>query len=234
MTTSSLLKNPIFVALDLDDEASALSLAAQIKDYVGGFKVGPRLTYKYGAQLIKKMAQFGPVFVDNKYHDIPSTVLAGLKSTFESGATFATIHASNGPDALKEIAAFEENCNRERPFKVLCVTVLTSFNEKNLPSNWSPDIQKHVVSLAQDVIESGLTGLVCSPNEVATLRQKFKNAYLVTPGVRLPTDDKGDQQRVMGPAEAIKAGSSALVVGRPIVAAKDPLAAAKQFYELTR
>lgn len=245
---SGLRKSPIFVALDVDDESSALSLATKLQDYVGGFKVGPRLTYKYGARLIKKLARFGPVFVDNKYHDIPSTVVAALKVTYESGASFATVHASNGGDALKEFAELEATFNRQRPFKILCVTVLTSFNEKNLPRHWakisSPDVKEksgeqtklavahHVYSLAQDVIASGLTGIVCSPEEVALLRNKFKNAYLVTPGIRLPTDAKGDQVRVMSPREAIVAGASALVVGRPIIAAANPVRAAKNFATL--
>lgn len=231
---------PIFVALDMDDDASALSLAEKIKNYVGGFKVGPRLTYKYGAPFIKKLAQHGPVFVDNKYHDIPSTVLAALKTTFESGASFATVHASNGPEALKEMATLEATLNRERPFKILCVTVLTSFNEKNLPGIFASassletptQIAHHVLSLAQEVMNSGLTGIVCSPDEVSLLRKKFKNAYLVTPGIRLPTNTKEDQARVTGPREAISAGASAIVVGRPIIAAPDPLQAAKAFASL--
>jgi orotidine-5'-phosphate decarboxylase len=227
---------PLFVALDVDDDTYALKLARELKDYVGGFKVGPRLTYKYGESFVSQLAEIGPVFVDNKYHDIPSTMLAALRATFEAGASFATVHASCGPETLRELFKIEKEFNDERPFKILCVTVLTSFNTKNLPANWATHISpsEHVEKLAADVAASGLRGLVCSPEEVSLLRKKYPEAYLVTPGIRLPTDAKGDQSRVMGPAEALKAGASALVVGRPIVEATDPIVAAQNFYKLIR
>ena len=194
------LEPPIFVALDLDSDVEALDLAEKLQPYVGGFKVGPRLTYKYGAQFIKKLSSIGPVFVDNKFHDIPSTVLAALRSTFESGASFVTLHSSHGYSALKKFAQLEAELNRERSFRILSVTVLTSFDESSLPSNWrSQSILSHVEALAQETIAAGLSGLVCSPNEVSNLRSKFPNAFLVTPGIRLPEDKKGDQSRVMAP-----------------------------------
>jgi orotidine-5'-phosphate decarboxylase len=229
-----LSRAPIFVALDVDDANQALHLAKSIKNFVGGFKVGPRLTYKYGSDFVKSIAEVGPVFVDNKYHDIPSTVIAALRTTFESGASFATVHASNGPEAMREIAAFESDCQKIRNFRILCVTVLTSFHESNLPSNWrSSQVGEHVFSLAQDVLNSGLKGLVCSPEEVYLLRKKFPQADLVTPGIRLPTNERGDQSRIMGPREALAAGASALVIGRPIVAAANPVQAAADFFKLT-
>jgi orotidine-5'-phosphate decarboxylase len=172
----------------------------------------------------------GPVFIDNKYHDIPSTVIAALRTTFDTGASFATVHAANGPDCLKEIAKLENELSLTRPFQVLCVTVLTSFTENNLPSNWQTlSAREHVVLLAQDVVGAGLSGIVCSPEEVSELRKKFSSTYLVTPGIRLPTDAKGDQSRIMGPGEAFAAGASALVVGRPIVEAAEPGKAARLF-----
>lgn len=227
------LKNPIFVALDIDNDQQALQLAKNISGFVGGFKVGPRLTFKYGAKFVRELSEIGPVFVDNKYHDIPSTVLSALRTTHESGATFATVHASNGPEALKDIAKLEFELNKIRSFKVLSVTVLTSFNHINLPTNWQEEPpQKHVLLLAEQTIESGIDGLVCSPEEVKILREKFPQSFLVTPGIRLPENSKGDQARVMGPKEAINAGASALVIGRPIVEANDPIDAARKFSEL--
>lgn len=229
------LKKPIFVALDLDSDKEAFSLAEKLTDYVGGFKVGPRLTYKYGSAFVSQLAKFGPVFVDNKYHDIPSTVIAALKATFEAGAVFATVHASNGSECLKKLSLLEAELNHERPFHILAVTVLTSFNESHFPANWAhQSALQHVEALAQTVISSGLSGLVCSPDEVSYLREMFPQAFLVTPGIRLPSDGEDDQVRIMGPVEALNAGASALVIGRPIISAKDPVAAAKMFNDLIK
>lgn len=228
------MKNPLFVALDVDDAEVALNLAKKLKSHVGGFKLGPRLTYKYGASLISKIAECGSVFIDNKYHDIPSTVIAALKSTFDSGAEFATIHASQGVTALKEFARLERELNNKRPFQILAVTVLTSMNETMLPSNWKTLLlEEHVQLLANDVIEAGLNGIVCSPHEVSNLRKKFPKAFLVTPGIRLTSSQEDgnlknfnnteDQSRISTPQLAMKSGSSALVIGRPILEAKDPV-----------
>ena len=171
----------------------------------------------------------GFVFVDNKYHDIPSTVLAAVRATFESGASFATVHAGNGREALGELAKLEKELSAERPFKILSVTALTSFSDSTVPSNWAKQLMlTHVEQLAQDSYSAGISGLVCSPEEVSNLRKKYPDSYLVTPGIRMPTDAKGDQSRVMSPREALLAGSSALVIGRPIVEAADPSDAAKK------
>jgi orotidine-5'-phosphate decarboxylase len=174
------------------------------------------------------MAALGPVFVDNKYLDIPSTMEGAIRATFDSGATLATVHCWAGGEALSQLAKLEAECNRKRPFKILAVTILTSFSSETLPSGLvEQPIDKHVEGLATLALRSGITGLVCSPQEVARLRSLSKEAFLVTPGVRLPTDDKGDQKRVETPAEAMRLGASALVIGRPIIEAKDPVAAAE-------
>jgi orotidine-5'-phosphate decarboxylase len=230
------LKKPIFVALDVDDEKTALKIIEQTQEYVGGYKLGPRLIYRYGQALVKKIAQESVVFVDCKFHDIPSTVSSALTAAFESGASFATIHASNGLECMREIAALEEKLNEKKYFKVLAVTVLTSFSDESLPSNWlKKSSAAHVSLLAAEVIASGLSGLVCAPTEVETLREKYANAFLLTPGVRLASASaKDDQKRIMTPDKALRAGSSALVVGRPIVEAKDPKAAAKEIALLCR
>jgi orotidine-5'-phosphate decarboxylase len=220
------LKNNLIVALDVDSAEEALQLAQALKGRVGAFKVGPRLCMRYGADLVKKLAEQAPVFVDNKYLDIPSTVDAAIRATFEAGATLATVHAWNGKETLGKLAQTERELNAKRPFKILAVTILTSFTPETLPPGTNTDIATSVGALAKLTIDCGLTGLVCSPHEVAELRAHHSDAYLVTPGVRLPEDDKGDQKRIETPADAIRKGSSALVVGRPIIAAKDPIAAA--------
>jgi len=227
-----MLKNPIFVALDLDDPAKALSIAKQVEPFVGGFKIGPRLILREGAGFVQKVAALKPVFIDNKYFDIPSTMDSAIRATFEMGATFATIHAQSGSEAMKLLAQTEQELNSKRPFKILAVTILTSFAQNTLPPNSNKqDIATQVVDLASLAIQSGLTGIVCSPHEAEVLRARHNNAYLVTPGIRLD-GNAGDQKRIMGPKEAMKAGASALVIGRPIVEAKNPAVAAEQCMKL--
>lgn len=227
-----MLKNPIFVALDLDDPAKALQIAKQVEPFVGGFKIGPRLILREGAAFVQKIAEIKPVFVDNKYFDIPNTMDTAIRATFEMGATYATIHAQSGSEAMKLLAQTEQELNQKRPFKILAVTILTSFSQNTLPPNSNKqDIATQVIDLANIAIQSGLTGIVCSPHEAEILRARHNSAFLVTPGIRLD-GNVGDQKRVMGPKEAIKAGASALVIGRPIVDAKDPKAIAEQCMKL--
>lgn len=226
------LRNSLIVALDVDSSDECFRLAELLKDQAGAFKVGPRLCMRYGATLVEKLSKLAPVFVDNKYLDIPSTVDAAIRATFEAGATLATVHAWNGPETLAKLALTEAELNRQRPFKILAVTILTSFTDDTLPAGFArapvQPIAASVEALAKQVLSQGLTGLVCSPHEVAKLRAQSKTVYLVTPGVRLPDDDKGDQKRIETPEQAIRLGSSGLVVGRPIVAAKDPRTAAER------
>jgi orotidine-5'-phosphate decarboxylase len=172
---------------------------------------------------VASIAQKAPVFLDHKFFDIPSTMESAIHSAFEAGAQFATVHALSGPVALSRLAALEKELNQEAPFRILAVTLLTSFDSSSLPTPLrSQKIEDIVMSLAADVVNSGLRGIVCSPDEVEALRKKFPEAYLVTPGVRRVGADVDDQKRVATPAEAIKKGASALVIGRPIIEARDP------------
>ncbi|MCB9025172.1 MAG: orotidine-5'-phosphate decarboxylase [Bdellovibrionaceae bacterium] len=224
------MKIPIFVALDVDNENQALELARQVSSNVGGFKVGPRLLMRYGSSLVKKLSELGDVFVDNKYHDIPSTVQSAVKASFESGASFVTVHASNGYECLTQLAELEEKLNQERPFKILVVTVLTSFDENNKPINWQDlPLENQVLSLAGEAFRAGLTGIVCSGYEVKKLKELYPKGFFVTPGIRLASDAKDDQKRILTPEVAIRNGATALVVGRPIILAQDPKVAAFQF-----
>lgn len=215
------MKNPIIAALDVDSRDQALRLADDLSDVVGGFKVGPRLCLRYGQGLIQEVANRGSVFVDNKHFDIPSTMESAVRASFEAGATLVTVHALSGKEALARMAAVEKELNQIRPFKILAVTILTSWDQNSIPTNLKQQpISQHVTELANLVLESGMTGLVCSPHELDLLQNK--GLYLVTPGIRFSMDSLGDQKRVMGPTEAIQAGASALVVGRPIIEAKNP------------
>ncbi len=250
-----LVDPPIFIALDLADRSTAIEMAKEVAPYVGGFKIGPRLCVKYGADMISELAELGQVFVDNKYFDIPSSMEAAIRTTFQGGASFTTVHGTCGPVALKRLAQVEKELCRQREFRILAVTVLTSFHAQTLPVNWSREpIASQVAKLACEVVNSGLSGLVCSPHEVRHLRALFPKSFLLTPGIRFQRlhqdrsqnqqsqsqlqsqgqEQDQDQVRVLGPGEAIAAGASALVVGRPIYEAKDPREAAKKFCEAAK
>jgi len=232
VTLRSQVPNPLFVALDVDTADQALDLVRQTRAFVGGFKVGPRLCLRYGESLLRDIARQATLFVDNKYFDIPSTMLAAVRASFDVGASYCTIHAQAGREALSQLAELEVELCKIRPFRILSVTVLTSFRQDTLPSvSCHQPIAEQALALAELTIESGLKGLVCSPDEVRLLRDKFPEAFLLTPGVRLSGDSLGDQVRVADPLTALKNGASALVVGRPICDAADPALSAKRYYE---
>ncbi len=222
------LKNPIMLALDVDSDQQAFALLDQVGGVVGAIKIGPRLNLKYGAKFIEKASKYAPVFIDNKYFDITSTVLASVQASFDSGASFVTVHALNGLETLKELAILEKKLNDVRPFKILCVTILTSWSQENFPKNFkSLSVQDHVVALSQLVLNSGLSGLVCSGHELSLLRliDQSKLLFKVVPGIRIEedlADNKQEQKRVMTPPEAMIEGAQALVIGRSILGAKDP------------
>lgn len=220
-----LLKNPLIFALDVDSEDEAFKKLKPIVDLVGGVKIGPRLAYRYGAPFVQKIAEQTSVFVDNKYFDIPSTMRAAVKASFDAGATLVTVHAMSGRTALKEMAKLEAELNLIRPFKILAVTILTSWDKSSLPENFhSWSIENHVKSLSQLVHQSGVRGLVCSGHELEMIPQR--DFFKVVPGIRLSSDrsieTNEDQKRIMTPKQAMKAGAQALVIGRPILESSNP------------
>lgn len=222
------MNNPIILALDVDTRDQALKIADELAGKVGGFKLGPRLCLRYGMSFVQEMAIRGPIFLDNKHFDIPSTMEAAVRASFEAGASLVTVHALSGQEALKRMAKVEAELNQIRPFKILAVTILTSWDQKSLPSVMKPkSISEHVVDLAKLVQDSGLTGIVCSPHELELLQNR--DLYLVTPGIRFNMQDSGDQKRILGPSEALAKGASALVVGRPILEAQSITQAANDF-----
>jgi len=219
--SQSLIKNPIMLALDVDTKEQAQKILDQVGDVVGAIKIGPRLGYQYGADFIKDCAKIAPVFIDNKYFDIPSTMVSAVKTSFQAGATFVTVHALSGSEALTELAKLEKELNQIRPFKILAVTILTSWDQQSMPRSLHPwPVTDHVLSLANLVLDTGLSGLVCSAHELELL--KNHNLYKVTPGIRPESAAADDQKRVMNPQQAIQAGASALVIGRPILQATNP------------
>lgn len=222
------MKNPIILALDVDTRDQALKIADDLSEIVGGFKLGPRLCLRYGMGFVKEMAQRGPIFLDNKHFDIPSTMEAAVRASFEAGASLVTVHALSDKKALQRMAAVEKELNQQRPFKILAVTILTSWDQSSLPGNMKEQpIAQHVTDLASLVKDAGLSSVVCSPHELDLLQNR--DLYLVTPGIRFSMQDSGDQKRIMGPKEALRKGASALVVGRPILEASNVKEAATDF-----
>ena len=225
---SAPMKNPIILALDVDTRDQALKIADDVADVIGGIKLGPRLCLRYGMDFVKEMAQRAPIFLDNKHFDIPSTMEAAVRASFEAGASLVTVHALSGSEALKKMAEVEKELNQKRPFKILAVTILTSWDQASVPGNMKDQpIAQHVTDLATLVKNSGLSSVVCSPHELDLLQNR--DLYLVTPGIRFSMQNSGDQKRIMGPKEAMQKGASALVVGRPILEAKDIKEAATDF-----
>lgn len=224
------IRNPLIIALDVDSRERVLDLCEQLKAEAGCFKLGPRLILKYGESIISEVAGFAPVFVDMKHFDIPSTLISAARASFHAGASLITVHALSGLTALQQLADLEKELNQIRPFQILAVTILTSWDQNEVPANFQQyPIAQHVRSLAESVQQSGLHGLVCSSHEIELLSELSLN--LVTPGIRFPEDSSQDQKRIMGPREAIQLGSSALVVGRPILEAQNPQSMAKKYLE---
>ena len=213
----------LIVALDLSSVDAARAMVAQLGDAVSFYKIGYQLAFAGGLAYAQTLADAGKrVFLDLKLHDIGNTVAQGVKSVARLGATFLTVHAY--PQTMQ--AAVEA---REGSLRILAVTVLTSYDDNDLKAaGYDATVRCVVAKRAAQARDLGVDGLVCSPEEASNVRAIVgAKMVLVTPGVRPAGAEKGDQKRVMTPAAAIAAGADYLVVGRPIVAAADPRAAAQ-------
>jgi orotidine-5'-phosphate decarboxylase len=228
------MSNPIIVALDVPNADRALALVEQVRASAGAFKVGSELFTSAGPDIVRRIrAQGARVFLDLKFHDIPNTVAKAVAAATRLGVQMLTIHAGGGPEMMRaaEAAAQETAASLGSPAPlVLGVTVLTSMDAGELSAvGLPPNPGKQVERLASLAAAAGLRGLVCSPLELTLLRQMLPAEFqLVTPGVRGPGDDAGDQKRTLSASEALAAGASWLVIGRPIYAATDPRAAAQR------
>ena len=227
------MKNPIIVALDVPEASAALKLAETVAPAVGAFKIGKELFVSAGPDIVKRVRDTGSsVFLDLKFHDIPNTVAKAVASATRLDVQMLTVHTCGGSTmlerALEGANEAAEQTGNEPPL-ILGVTVLTSMDESDLHEvsvNKTPESQ--VIHLAQMATGAGLKGLVCSPKEIAPLREVLPpEVQLVTPGIRPVGSETGDQKRVMSPAEAIEAGADWLVIGRPIYAADNPREAAE-------
>jgi len=220
--------NPIIAALDVPDAACALALAEQLAPAVGAFKIGKELFVAEGPDIVRRIRDTGAaVFLDLKFHDIPNTVAKAVASAAQLHVQMLTVHASGGTEMLRAAQSAAEDA--ENTPLILGVTVLTSMDETDLTEigiqeNPAQQVQ-HLATLAT---AAGLKGLVCSPKEITPLRAVLPpETQLITPGIRPAGTDTGDQKRVLTPPQAIEAGASWLVIGRPICAARNPRAAAE-------
>ena len=220
--------NPIIAALDVPDAASALALAEQLAPAVGAFKIGKELFVAEGPDIVRRIRDTGAaVFLDLKFHDIPNTVAKAVASAARLNVQMLTVHASGGTEMLRAAQAAAEEA--ENTPLILGVTVLTSMDETDLSEiGIQEKPAQQVLHLATLATTAGLKGLVCSPKEITPLRTVLPSeTQLVTPGIRPADTDTGDQKRVLTPSQAIEAGASWLVIGRPICAAGNPRAAAE-------
>jgi orotidine-5'-phosphate decarboxylase len=228
------MSNPIIVALDVPNAEQALALANEVAPAVGAFKIGSELFTSAGPDIVRRLRALGAaVFLDLKFHDIPNTVAKAVAAATRLDAQMLTIHSSGGLEMMRaaELAAQETARTLGRPPPlVLGVTVLTSMDASELDAVGLPaNPGKQVERLAALAVRAGLRGLVCSPLELAGLRQLAPDSLqLVTPGIRGAGDAAGDQKRTLSAAEAMAAGADWLVIGRPIYAAANPRAAAEK------
>jgi len=217
-------RDRLIVALDLPGVAAAEAMVGRLGDSVTFYKIGYQLAFAGGLPLVRQLADAGKkVFIDLKLHDIGNTVARGVESVAALGATFLTVHAY--PQTMK--AAVEGRAGSN--LKILAVTVLTSYDDGDLhAAGYRLGVSDMVAARAQQAQVLGIDGLVCSPEEVASLRKIVGHQIsLVTPGIRPAGAASGDQKRIMTPARAIAAGADYLVVGRPVMEAADPKAAAE-------
>jgi orotidine-5'-phosphate decarboxylase len=213
----------LIVALDVSSVEAAQALVARLGDAVSFYKIGYQLAFAGGLAYAPALIDAGKeVFIDLKLHDIGNTVAAGVKSVASLGASFLTVHAY--PQTMQ--AAVEA---REGRLRILAVTVLTSYDDNDLKAaGYGVTVPELVARRAAQARDIGVDGLVCSAEEAAKVRAIIGAKFaLVTPGIRTAGADAGDQKRIATPAAAIAAGADYLVVGRPVIAAPDPKAAAE-------
>lgn len=226
MTQNNENRSRIIVALDFPREEDALKLVERLDPLRCRLKVGKEMFTRSGPQLVEKLVTKGfDVFLDLKFHDIPNTVAGACRSAAELGVWMINVHTLGGRKMM-EAARDAVEKSATKPL-LIGVTILTSMGQDDIAEvglAGSPaDNVRRLAGLAQD---SGLDGVVCSPKEVAMLRENIGREFsLVTPGIRPAWSEKGDQTRITTPADAISLGSDYLVIGRPITGAEDPLKA---------
>lgn len=234
------MDNPIIVALDVRDTHCAAELVSELAPFVGAFKIGSELFVSAGPEFVTKVRSSGAsVFLDLKFHDIPNTVAKAVAAAVQLDVQMLTIHTAGGSEMMRAAvqAATEtaSKVNRAVPL-ILGVTVLTSMDGLGLAEiGCGFDVGQQVERLAKLAVSSGVSGLVCSPLEIALLREVLPpDIKLITPGIRTGAEKADDQKRTLSPREAIEAGANWLVIGRPIYASPSPSEAAQRIFASLR
>ncbi|OPY58002.1 MAG: Orotidine 5'-phosphate decarboxylase [Pelotomaculum sp. PtaU1.Bin035] len=230
----SLIKNPLIIALDVDTVEEAVNLVDGLEPYAGAFKVGMQFYNSVGPETIRILKRKNvSVFVDLKLHDIPNTVAGAARVIARHGASILNVHAAGGSTMMRAAAeAARDEAERagvDHP-QVVAVTVLTSIDQRmfNDEIGIPGAIRERVVSWAKMAKEAGLDGVVASPREITAIREACGTDFvIITPGVRPAGAVVNDQKRTMTPGDAVRLGATYLVVGRPVIAAPDPVEAAK-------
>lgn len=222
----------LILALDLPDRESALKILDGLRGKLEWVKIGLQMYLKYGADFVREVSGMGfKIFLDLKLFDIPNTVASAVESVSALPVSMLTIHASGGREMMRR--AVESAAERNPELLILGVTVLTSFDADSLAETGvelEPEWQ--VEKLAKLAVDSGLKGLVCSPLEIESLRSILpEDTVLVTPGIRPSGSSADEQKRIMTPADAARAGSDFIVVGRPILKAENPAFAVSKILE---
>lgn len=214
----------IFIALDVQNEVQAMKLLDQFKGFNVGIKIGMELYYSLGPNFIFKVKDHGfNIFLDLKLHDIPNTVYSALKVISKLPVDILNVHAAGGFEMMQKAAQAIKESNSKTI--LVAVTQLTSTSEEQMRNEQliSVSLEKSVLNYAGLAKQAGLDGVVCSPKEIATIKQTLGAEFkTVTPGIRPVGIELNDQKRTMTPFEAIKAGGDYLVIGRPVTAASNP------------
>ncbi len=212
--------SPLIVALDTDDRGRLNSIARAVAPHAGLLKVGLQAFTALGPGVVADVARLRPVFLDLKLHDIPTTVAGAAVAAADAGATMLTVHAAGGAAMVAAAAKAAPDVT------ILAVTVLTSLDDDDLAAVGQPPAAEQVPRLAAMAVAAGAGGIVCSPAEVAAVREAVgRDVAVVVPGIRPAGSAIGDHSRVATPAAALAAGASHIVVGRPVTGAHDPAAA---------
>ncbi|MCK5676542.1 MAG: orotidine-5'-phosphate decarboxylase [Verrucomicrobia bacterium] len=219
-------KADLIVALDVPNAEAMEEKLQEMPDFIEWYKVGLELFCAEGPAVLEPLKKRGKkIFLDLKLHDIPRTVGHAVKTAAAHGVNLMTVHAIGGRAMLEEAAKAAAEC--ENPPKLVAVTTLTSLSQDDFRDlGIDRTVSEQAVELGRLSISSGIDGMVTSAHEAKALHDAFPEAILVTPGIRMPEGDVGDQKRVATPSFAVEQGATHLVIGRPIVQAADPVAAA--------
>lgn len=226
------LKRKLICALDTGDLTEARGHVRRLKDYVGAFKIGHALTLPHGLEVVEELQEVGAerIFLDLKFHDIPSVVALGVREAAKRGVWMLTMHMSGGPAMMR--AAVEEAASHghaKRP-NLMGVSVLTSLDEQHLQEGLGVGrtLEEHMSELSRQGCAEGLDGVVCSAHEITVLREVVGRGILVVPGIRPPSDATDDQRRVGTAEGALNDGADYLVIGRALTAKPEPYSALRQ------